>query len=206
MKIRQYEVRGKRRKYHILVMDDEKYAWCFDDYPAEDMLMIDGCEEAIQDLRTIYQILEADPSVIIYWPIKKPGGNFIFSPCMHVVMVRPQLQFRWSEWYKLKPKLDRNHQIEDYECSFDPKNAYESLQQFKRKKAYYRIDKYNRKIYKEGILGDTAFFVMPKEQCTEAICRINETFESEYYDGELKTHYIGYILSNQLINKIENDR
>lgn len=46
IKIDQYAVREKGRTYEILKIPFIKYMWAFDDYPEEDMLMVDGCKEA----------------------------------------------------------------------------------------------------------------------------------------------------------------
>lgn len=81
--------------------------YAYDAHPREEMYEVDGDEEAVRALAAAAAILAEDPSKLLYFPCKKRG--FWMNDDCSLVMVRPELQFRRSQWYQLKPKLDKRH-------------------------------------------------------------------------------------------------
>ena len=120
VKIDKYSVDGKKRLYEILVFPARKYMWAYDPHPGEDFYMIDGNGEALRNLAIAFAILAEDPSKIIYFPIKKIENEEHFWDSFHLVLIRPELQFRHSEWFRLKGRLDKKHWTGKYVFPYDP--------------------------------------------------------------------------------------
>ena len=115
LKVDQYKVYNKGRVHKVIVFPRMDAAWAYDDNPEDDQLMLDGSMEFYQQIHHALAALIADPSLIIYFPIKHPketrfGGQMTYD----AVLLRPELQFRRSEWYDIKSKLDKKHWVGKY--------------------------------------------------------------------------------------------
>lgn len=172
IKIDKYTVYEKGRTYEILKFPFIKHMWAFDDFPEENMLMVDGCKEAFMWMKYAFAILAEDSEKIIYFPCKQDGIGCYYPEVYHLVLCRPELQFQRSLWFRIKSRLDKKHYSGKYAFSYDRKKLddyYESglgkrypVEWLEHKDRvslpFYLLNSKNRI---ETILGDTMFLVMP---------------------------------------------
>lgn len=109
VKLDEYEVYDKKRKYEVIVFQREPYMWAFDAWGGEPMYMVDGDVRAMNALAVAYAVLADFPSKIIYFPVKSDGIGKCYKENYNLVLVRANLQFRRSYWYGIKPRLDKKH-------------------------------------------------------------------------------------------------
>ena len=59
VKLDEYKVfcKARKREYEIIVFPEERYMWAYDDFPEEDMLLVDGNKDAYKALKFAYAIL-----------------------------------------------------------------------------------------------------------------------------------------------------
>ena len=172
-KVDQYSIYEHGREYRVLVFPEFQYAWAYDDYPEEDQYRVDGDKEFYSALMHALAILIADPWKVIYFPIKKVPPAFTITKLYddfenyHLVLTRPELQFRASRWFDLKGRLDRNHQIERYGFRYDGKKLNDYFVKYWDSRLRYTRPCYrpDRKDYVEKLLGDTVFLTLPREVC-----------------------------------------
>lgn len=167
-----YEVYHKGRIYKILKFPRCENAWAFDDYPEDDQLMLDGDPAFYELLHHAIAALIADPSVIIYFPIKHLGDTGYGAHMTYdAVLLRPELQFRRSGWYDIKPRLDRQHWCGKYTIRHDVQKLDDYWKKMCKKRPRL-IDHWERRMDREfyknivyDLLGDTVFMVLPKNVC-----------------------------------------
>ena len=109
IKLDRYAIYEKGREYEVLVFPFIKYMWVFDGGPAEDGLYISGSEYSYAMLRYVFALLASDPGKLVFFPCRQPGVEGMFEPNYHLVLYRPELQFRRSLWVKIKKKIDRKN-------------------------------------------------------------------------------------------------
>ena len=201
VKVDLYIVRNKGKTHKVLAFPRVENAWAYDDSPEDDQLMLDGNEEFFNQLKYAMAALIADPSLLIYFSIKNPecrrSWNF---KTYDAVLLRRELQFRRSEWYDIKGKLDRRHYAGKYKIHYNEKKLndwYEKAIQGKRWLIWQGIDR-----IVEEILGETVFLAFPKNICYwyhHAICdslaNLDPTYEYGHYS------YIGYIFPDEVLKK-----
>lgn len=162
-KVDKYEIYNRGRTFTVLKFPRTENAWAFDDAPEEDQLMLDGCPEFMQHVHHALAALIKNPNLIIYFPIKHPDEkNYGDNPMTYdAVILRPELQFRRSNWLTLRRKLDQKHRKGTYTICHDAKKLDDRCEKhYAGKRWLYRqLDK--RKI--EEIRDDTVFLVLPKE-------------------------------------------
>lgn len=206
-KVDKYLVRKKGRTYKVLVFPRIEHAWAYDDNPEEDQLMLDGNEEFFTQLKYALAAVIADPSLLIFFPIKKPGctrfGDYM---TYDAVLLRPELQFRRSVWYDIKGKLDRQHYAGKYRITYDEKKLNEWCE-----KKHIGWNWFMRKAYSkvvEELLGETIFLVLPKDVCYwyhSAISDSLVTFDPTYEYGCYSL--IGYLFSDKVLQtQLEEDK
>jgi len=123
VKFDKYIVFEKGREYEIIMFPFIKYMWVFDGYPAEEGLYISGSEYAYRMLRYAFEILSDDPGKLLYFPCRQHGVEGMFETNFHLLMYRPELQFRRSLWTKLKKKIDKKHWAGKYILHYDGQKA-----------------------------------------------------------------------------------
>ena len=200
-KVDQYKVYNKGRVNKVLVFPRLEQAWAYDDFQEDDQLMLDGCPEFFQQIHHALAALIADPSLIIYFPIKNReekrfGANMTYD----AVLVRPELQFKRSEWYDIKGKLDKRHWVGKYTIRHNVKKL-EDLWEKEDKLKPWRPTREN---IVEEVLGDTVFLVLPKLACLDY--HSNITFAMQVYDSDdVYAMYagIGYISPTRFLEKIK---
>lgn len=193
IKIDKYVVPGKKRSYEILMFPNYQNMYTYDAHPREEMYEVDGDEEAVRALAAGAAILAGDPSKILYFPCKKRG--FWMNDGYNLVMARPELQFRRSQWYRLKPKLDKRHWRGKYVFNYQPGKLvdyYVGLENDWRWKGW---EKKERKKYVSELLGDTVFWILPRNLCYEYHAYLAENvkaFQEENFKVQLG--YVGWLI------------
>ena len=166
IKFDKYRVYNKGWTYEVLLFPKIEQMWAYDNFYEsgfKDDLMIDGRNEAAESLTQAFAILATDPSKIIYYPIRSGEYNY------HLVMSRPELQLRQSDWFDIKPMLDKRHQTEKYVLHYDRKKLCDYYGKFiDGAWNEQAMEKKNRKIYRPKILGDTMFMAFPKNYCYQS--------------------------------------
>lgn len=197
-KVDKYEVYNRGRTFTILKFPRTENAWAFDDVPEEDQLMLDGCPEFMQHVQHSLAALIENPNLIIYFPIKHPDEKtYRPNPMTYdAVILRPELQFRRSDWLTLRRKLDQKHWKGKYTICHDVKKLDDWYKKRYAEKhwLYLQLDK--RKT--EEIRDETVFLVLPRELMYIYHCRITDGLK--YFNPE-KDEYgypvgIGYIMPN----------
>lgn len=206
IKIDKYSVYGKKRRYDILVFPEDKYMWAYDPHPGEPFYMIDGDPKAIRNLAIAMAILATDPSKIIYFPIKKDISREHFWDSTHLVLMRPELQFRRSEWFRLKGKLDKRHWTGKYAFSYNPQKLNDYYKKIKSSWNYPDWEKRDYSLSKDEIRGDVMFMVLPRNACYFYHFSLDESFE--YYAADDDFQYcwaIGHLMRESFLKEKEED-
>lgn len=164
-KVDKYKVFGKRRSYEILMFPNYQNMHVYDEHPREDTYRIDGDKEVVSALAIAVAILAEDPSKVIYFPGKKGGFGTGYEFNYHLVMARPELQFRRSEWYRLKPQLNKTHWKGKYVFSYHPGKLLDYYKQLKSDWRWKEWEKEDYKKWVEEVLGDTVFWILPRNFC-----------------------------------------
>ena len=192
LKIDEYKVYNKGQLFRILVFPKFEEAWAFDDFPEDDQLMLDGSPEFMQYVQSTLAALIADPYLIIYFPIKHKGCTRYGRDLTYdAILVRPELQFRCSQWYKIKANLDKQHWVGKYTIRYNKKKLND-LWEKKYANRYWRVD-WDRKT--ERLLGDTVFLSLPESICLHYHSCISSALEY-YRPSDLYGTWaaIGYII------------
>ncbi len=210
VKLDEYKVfcKTRKREYEIIVFPEERYMWAYDDFPEEDMLLVDGNKDAYKALKFAYAILAQCPKKIIYFPIRKVAGKKnAFWDSHDLVLLRPELQFRRSEWFSIKRKLDKKHLCGKFVFDYERVRLQNYYEQERRRWDFYKWYKKAEKLYGTEILGDTLFMVVPKLICLEnhdVICDMLDSYKAGASSGEL-CYWVGWLLSDrQMKNVIKN--
>lgn len=207
IKIDKYVVHGKKRSYEILVFPDCEYMYVYDARPREECYEVQGNKDAIRNIMTATAILAEDPSKIIYFPSKKKDIYGKLNLEFNLVMFRPELQFRRSEWYRLKSRLDKRHWAGKYVLNYNQQKLIDQDRKIKNSWLYPKWEKRGWKIYVEEELGDTVFWVHPKEMYYELHSYLVEdmkAFEDE--DFEWNWNYIGSSIGDKFLPKFLEER
>ena len=206
VKIDKYSVYGKKRLYEILVFPARKYMWAYYPHPGEDFYMIDGNGEALRNLAIAFAILAEDPSKIIYFPIKKIENEEHFWDSFHLVLIRPELQFRHSEWFRLKGRLDKKHWTGKYVFPYDPQKLADYEKRiFNQWNFRYKM-KQEEKNYTEEILGDVMFWVIPKNMCYFYHSDLDEVLSCHDSTARIESWNKGYLDSEWWMEVLEEER
>lgn len=163
-KVDLYKVSIKGRTYKVIIFPRIERAWAYDDFPEDDQLMVDGSPEFFRQVQLALATLIANPSLIVYFPIKhKDCRRYWDLSTYDAVFLRPELQFRRSRWYEIKPKLDKRH----WAGKFTIQNNEIKLNDLWEKKYADRdwLVEHEKRV--EELLGDTVFLVLPKTVCLD---------------------------------------
>jgi len=201
IKVDQYIVKRRGKSYKILVFPKVEHAWAYDDSPEEERFMLDGNVEFFTMLKYAMAALIADPSLLVYFPIKKPGCHrFRDYMTYDAVLLRSELQFRRSAWYDLKGKLDCQHYAGKYRINCNEAKLNDWYTKTFRNKEWFLYKERARII--EELLGETIFFVLPKNICymyhyeiTDSLLTLDHSYEYGWYS------YIGYLFSDEVLQK-----
>lgn len=207
VKLDKYTVysKAKKREYKILIFPAEENMWAYDDFPEMDMLLVDGNKDAYKALKLAYGILAQFPEIIIYFPIRKvTGKKGAFWNSHDLVLMRPELQFRRSEWYSLKEKLDKKHLERRFVFDYDRKRLQDY---FYKRKVSWDYEKWRKKAeqkYLAEIVGDTLFMVVPQLICFEnhnAICELMDSYKAGAWNPD-SCYRVGWLFSDYQLKEI----
>lgn len=202
-KVDLYKIRNKGRTLKILVFPKlTEEAWAYDDYPEESQLMLDGSISFMRQVQVALAALIEDPSVIAYFPIKnKNCTRFGRHMTFDAVLLRPELQFKLSEWYDIKDKLDRRHWVGKYKIRHHERQLVD-LWKKEYQHQYWKVA-WDRK--NEKLIGDTVFLVLPKSVCLEYHYDISDSAEEYSPNDDYGTFAgIGYIIPPPKEQKANN--
>lgn len=164
IKIPQYLVRGKNRNYNVLVFPKKKWLWAY--YEGfDERYEIDGDAAAYQQVKYALAALLANPGKIAYFPIHDDGYGEYFKENYDAVLVRPELQFRRSEWVSLRRQLDETHRIKSFELRYEPEKLYVAYNKFTQNT--YVSSKFRKREKKSSarLENGTVFFALKRESC-----------------------------------------
>lgn len=205
-KVDKYKIFSKKRKQEveILMFPKRKYMWVFDTHSKDLGFMIDGNKEAYMDLEIAYAILAQDPSKIIFFSTKYcDGGEQCYSDSINLVMIRPEMQFRRSEWFELKNKLDHKHWTGSYTFNYDMKKMNDYWEKLDQQWLAAQWEKRAGKMYLEEILGDTAFIVIPRYLCYSTHYHVSTGMrEIDIDSNKYSWCWIGRILNDEAIAEL----
>lgn len=200
IKIDKYVVPGKKRSYEILMFPNYQNMYAYDGHPREEMYEVDGDEEAVRALAAAAAILAVDLSKILYFPCKKRG--FWMNDDYSLVMARTELQFRRSEWYRLKPKLDKRHWRGKYVFNYQPGKLVDYYVRLENDWRWKGWEKKERKKYVGELLGDTVFWILPRNLCYEYHAYLAENvkaFQEENFKVQLG--YVGWLMKEEWLQE-----
>jgi len=170
LKFEQYRVRGKHREFDVLVFPKKKNMWAYyEDF--DERYEIDGDLAAFQQVKYALATLIADPNKIVYFPIRGPEINGYYRQNYDAVLTRPELQFRRSEWVRLRRQLTKLNRIENFVLQYNPDRLCQYRRQFQSDTAYYKAMR-QRKLEINTLLGDTVFLSPLKETCLDWLATI----------------------------------
>ena len=163
IKIPQYLARGKHRWFHVLRLPELPYAWAYDCYD-DGRYEIDGNIETFRWLKYALAVLIQSPDRIVYLPIRKEDTKDCIFSSYDAVITRPELQFRRSEWIKLRRQLNAAHRVSDYRLQYRPERYNAFSAGFENSARYYRA---RRRLAQEVdvLLGSTVFLTLIRESC-----------------------------------------
>jgi len=201
-KVDQYKVRNKGRMLKILVFPRiTEEALAYDCFPETDQLMVDGDLKFMRQVQVALAALIDDPSIIAYFPIKNKTCNRFGVLSYDAVFLRPELQFKLSEWYDIKDKLDRRHWVGKYKIRHNEKQLVD-LWKKEYQHQYWKVA-WDRK--NEKLIGDTVFLVLPKSVCLEYHYDISDSAEEYSPNDDYGTFAgIGYIIPPPKEQKANN--
>lgn len=216
IKIDQYHIFDKKQEYNVLVFPDFPYAWTYNDFPEEDQYKVDGDKEFYSALMHALGILIADPSKIIYFPIKKKKPYI--KPAYenyHLVMARPELQFKRSRWFDIKGRLDRRHWTGKYTFDYNQQKLIDFYDKYTNSDLYWKKPCFpeRRKDYVEQLIGDTVFLILPKEICyhyhyfaTDCLNKALNGIPNVYDDEYSEFVGIGWLLPDKVAERYREEK
>ncbi len=211
IKIDRYFVREKGRTYEVLKFPFIKYMWVMDDWDSEGThFSIDGSKEVYIQMKYAFAILANFPDKIIYFPCRQWRIGNCYSENYHLVLCRPELQFKRSLWVRIRRKLDRKHLSGKFVLQYDRRKLDDYI-----RKGLWRH--YTRLIspdsgylniptemyhemwseHFEEMRGDTVFKVLGRTECY--VCHYETAYSLERYcsgtDKYMST-WIGWLVSD----------
>lgn len=184
-KVDLYKVFIKDSVYKIIIFPRIERAWAYDDFPEDNQLMVDGSPEFFHQVQLALAALTVDPTLIVYFPIKHKNCRRYWDLSTYdAVILRPELQFRRSRWYRIKPKLDKRHWVGKYTIQYNEKKLTDLWKKKYAEKDWLVEDE--KRI--EELLGDTVFLVLPESVCIDYHHHV--TKELNRYDP--KDEYASY--------------
>lgn len=222
IRIPQYRIRGKKRYYNILVFPKHKYAWTYYEYWAPVKYCLDASIEYYEHVKHGLAATLIDPNLILYFPTSDPSKEVLLAHSYNynLVIVRPQLQFKRSEWFDLKKKLDKNHRVEDFVLKYNEEALIEQADKLeeqrcieyghamfgfkrcKRTEYYYKVAKRQNQAEQDVLLNDTVFFTLIRESCIDAIKYISIDQEDHNPDGAWPMgglYCLGFVINNEIL-------
>lgn len=157
--------------------------WAYYEAGFDNRYEIDGDYHSFKLMRYGLASLIANPSKIVYFPIRGEGFGGYFYPNYDAVIIRPELQLRHSEWRDLRHQLNDAHRIKRFELYYDADKLCRCWD-MQMEKFWY---KYKHMVSKEvsKLEEDTVFFTLSKDFCYSYHSEIFETgkidkFEDDY--------------------------
>lgn len=193
IKYEQYLVKGKNnRYYHIIKLPEPEYAEIYDDHVWDTFAGLDADENSYRMLGKAISLLYVNPTKILYLP--KPKNESVYCFTRELVIARPELQLRRSEWVNLRRQISKRTRIENFVYDYDEEWLFEESEKYQNQ-TWYDLGK---KV--ENIEGNTAFWIYSKDRCLIYHNDIIESVNEERDDCGTYTAN-GVVLTNKcLIN------
>ena len=186
----------------MIVFPRKKYMWAYYDGGVE-QYAIDGDYEAYRYLKYAMAILSVDPNKIIYLPIQNPGVGRYYTRNYNVVLARPELQLRRSEWVNLRRQLNKAHRTQQYILRYEQEKLWDQYEKLYRTQTYYKeLEKEKQEV--NELVGETVFMVLLKQTCLKYHHRIAETIERQ--ETCVWLGYLGWLLGPKVIWEMEESR
>ncbi len=224
IKLEQYAVYEKGRVYEVLVfpfLENMYVHYCTKGDFDEEGGQIDASRAAYAQICYAMAILADDPGKLLYFPCKQPGYGGYYPFTYHMVLCRPELQFRRSLWMRIRGKLDKKHWQGKYILRYDKEKLCDYFEKvLVRKYGYcgqnslgswaFKIQPGRRWKRYEGLIeekiDDTIFFVPERTRCYDWQYWVVEALEDEEWENEKEPHgmfvYKGYIFSDKTVWEI----
>lgn len=200
IKLKQYRVRGKHREFDVLVFSRWRYMWAYYDND-DDIYAIDGDLAACELIKYALAVLIADPNKIIYFPVRDNELGDIFTDHYDAVLTRTELQFRRSEWIRLRRQLNKAHQIENFVLRYDQDRLLAYGKRYEKDSEAWKVWRKEKQEF-SALWGDTVFITMLKGSCFMSLPAL---FEAGQYRGN-SCHHIwrfGWYLTNGWIQYLQ---
>lgn len=135
----------------------------------------------------------------------KNASNRAIRENYNLVLVRATLHFRRSNWYGIKPYLDKKHWKGKFAFQYDSQKLCDFYEK-KIKNAWGRKgeEKQDWKVYTEEILGDTMFMVIPRNDYYWYHYDLVDAIKDVDSEGEVGW-LAGYVLSSGWIEEMEKE-
>lgn len=200
IKFEQYRVRGKHRDFEVLVFPRRRYLWAYHDND-DDVYAIDGDPAGYELVKYALATLIADPNKIIYFPIRDNKLDSIFSKRYDAVLTRTELQFRRSEWIKLRRQLNKAHRIENFVLRYDPDRLLAYAKRYEKDSESWKVwQKEKQEV--SALWGDTLFITLLKGTCFMSLPKIFEVVQNHDVDCYPAWQY-GWYLTNGWIKYLQ---
>lgn len=186
----------------MIVFPHKKYMWAYYD-SSDERYEIDGDFAAYRYLKYAMAILSVDPNKIIYLPIQNPGVGRYYTQNYNVVLARPELQLRRSEWVSLRRQLNKAHRMQQYILRYEQEKLWDQYEKLYRTQAYYKeLEKEQQEV--NELVGETVFMILLKQTCLEYHHRIAETLGGQ--ETCVWLGYLGWLLGPKVIWEMEKNR
>jgi len=183
----------------VIVFPRKKYMWAYYD-SSDERYEIDGDFAAYRYLKYAMAILSVDPNKIIYLPIQNPGIGRYYTQNYNVVLARPELQLRRSEWVNLRRQLNKAHQTQQHILRYEQEKLWDQYEKLYRTQAYYKeLEKEKQEV--NELVGETVFMILLKQTCLEYHHRIVEIIGRQETCAWLG--YLGWVLGPKVIREME---
>lgn len=229
IKLDKYAVYEKGRVYEVLVFPFIKNMYVYDRTGGDhdrDGCRIDASRKAFTYVCYAMAILADDPGKLLYFPCKQPGYEGYYPFTFHMVLCRPELQFRRSRWTRIRSRLDKKHWQGKYTLLYDREKLYDYFENVLVKKYGYHgqnaLGSWAFKVQNGGYdnwkrfeglieeeINDTIFFVPERMCCHDWHYCIAKTLDDEDWKKAVPPYgmytYKGYIFSDQTVRRINGE-
>ena len=174
---------------------------------------------------TVDLICKALPSVCGIMKEKNDNRGYIIKKAKpyirptyenyHLVMARPELQFKRSRWFDIKGRLDRKHWVGKYTFNYNEKKLRDYCEKYAASDLFWKkpCRPEQRKDYVEQLIGDTVFQILPREVCyyyfDHAIDLLNDTWNGipNAYDDEYSQFVgIGWLMPDKVAEEYREEK
>lgn len=200
IKFKQYRVRGKHRDFDVVVFPQRRYIWAYYDND-DDVYAVDGNPAGYELIKYALAALIADPNKIIYFPIRDNTLDDYFPDRYDAVFTRTELQFRRSEWIKLRRQLNKAHQIENFVLRYDPDRLLAYAKRYERESEGWKAWRKHKQEF-SALCGNTVFVTLLRETCFTTLPHIFQAYHQSKGDLTHVWHF-GWYFTNGWIKYLQ---